>query len=72
MRYVYLRAGDDGDDDGGRMIGNQMMSARRPMSSPRTVTTAGTQRRGPGVDDVDDDSEARQLYEWTRNLSVDD
>jgi len=66
MRYVYLRAGDDGEDDGGRM------SARRPMPSPRDVTTTGRQRCGPGVDDDDDDSEARQLYEWTRNLSVDD
>jgi len=80
MRYVYLRAADDDHgDNGDDTAPKPAQTVRRVMPSPQdsrirqvapTCTTTRTQQR-PGADN-DDDVEARQLYEWTQNLSVDD
>ena len=80
MRYVYLRAADDDHgDNGDDTAPKPAQTVRRVMPSPQdsrirqvapTCTTTRTQQR-PGAD-KDDDVEARQLYEWTQNLSVDD
>jgi len=65
MKTAYLRAADRADD--GQLT--QMVGRTLPL--PLDVTTTRPQPARV-VDNVDDDVEACQLYEWTQNLSVED
>ena len=69
MRTAYLRVADN--DDNSDVGGLLKQTVGHALPSPLDVTTTRPQRAY--VDDnVDDDIEAFQLYQWTQNLSVDD
>ena len=67
MRTAYLGVDNDVDDVGGLMT----ETGGRTLPSPLDVTRPRPQRAHVD-DDVDDDTEACQLYQWTQNLSVED
>jgi len=69
MRTAYLHAASNDDDDD--CVPSQ--TASRTLPSPLSVDcTVMPRTYGDHVLDDDYDVEARRLYEWTQNLSVDD